>query len=83
MDDQIDERLFQLLMVLHYASEKTAMLKVGERICINQERAALMRLKEGTDTGFIQSETVMKKIDNILELMQKTNWQFKEEDYEY
>lgn len=74
LQGQIEQRLDELYTALVYSREKTALLTTGERICVNQERAALYRLLEGVETKFIQSEGVQKKIEKILNLIDRSGW---------
>lgn len=72
--NELKKEFESLSLVLQYCTEKTAMLKPGERIMINQQRAYLLRLIEGEDNGFIQSDGIVKKTENILQLIKKTHW---------
>jgi len=72
-----NERLLELVVVLHYDSitlrdEGKSYLSTGQRICINQERAFLMR-EYDDDREFEQSHIVDQKIDFILQKVRETN----------
>jgi hypothetical protein len=44
--DQINERIALLFLCLQFCTDQMRMFTVGERICINQERAQWMYIKE-------------------------------------
>lgn len=70
-------RLVQLSMVLSYDTDtytttRTSYLTAGQRICINQERAFLLR-KENEHEIYDQSAVVDEKVNFILEKLKKSN----------
>jgi hypothetical protein len=79
---QTQERLNLLFTVLIFSSEKTAIFKTGERICINQERGSLFDTLN-FNAGIINKsdvrmysvpEHIEKKIKNCVVMMQQINW---------
>ncbi|RWX03393.1 hypothetical protein [Flavobacterium cerinum] len=80
--EEILNELDQLMLILQYSSEKTAMLSTGERIMINQERAALFRALAGETIGFLQTPEIEQKKNSILKLINRSNWKPKEIVYE-
>ena len=69
--EDINERLALLYLVLQFSSQKTQLLKVGERIMINQERGTLL-YKLDYPKALIKpvSEAIEKKIKEIDRLVQ-------------
>ena len=75
-------RLDLLFTVLIFSSYKSAIFKTGERICINQERAALCDALNYYDGIFEEHqvrqyqvpETVEKKITTCIDMITKLNW---------
>lgn len=49
--EEINTRLDDLFAVLQYCSEKTKSFTLGQRVCINQERAALFDRKNHLFNG--------------------------------
>ena len=71
-----NKRLTQLFAVLIFDSDieiekGTRYLSIGQRICINQERANLM--KDFPDEDFIQSPIVNEKVTFILQQIRNNN----------
>lgn len=73
MTPEQQDRFFLLTDVLSYTSKKTALLTVGEKICINQERAWLQNQKNPPELRTIREykvpESIEKKIKNIVKLL--------------
>ena len=72
-----NKRLLQLFAVLIFDSETerergTSYLTIGQRICINQERAFLMRDFQD-DIEFIQSDSTNEKVSFILQQIRNNN----------
>ncbi|RWX00949.1 hypothetical protein [Flavobacterium cerinum] len=82
--EQILNQLEELQLVLQYSSEHATLeisLTVGERIMVNQERAALFRALDGIKTDFTQSVTIITKINRMLYLIERTDWKPKIYNY--
>lgn len=82
MLDQINDRLLKLHTALQYSSEKTAMLSVGERIGINQERGHLLREKSKIEENpghqvlwYGQPEKIEDKLITIARLIEQIGWE--------
>lgn len=73
-----NDRFFQLTKVLQYASVKTALLSVGEKILINQERAFLLNQRNPPELQTIREykvpESIEKKIQIIVKLIKQSEW---------
>lgn len=73
-----NDRFFQLTEVLQYASVKTALLSVGEKILINQERAFLLNQRNPPELQTIREyqvpESIEKKIQIIVKLIKQSEW---------
>ena len=71
----IRERLFFLFIVLQFSDQKKELLKVGERILINQERGSLL-YKLDFSQAEIRSvpESIENKIKEIDRLIQVYNY---------
>lgn len=78
IDTEQTDRFYQLTEVLEYASVKTALLTVGEKILINQERAYLLNQRNPSELQSIREyhvpEGVEKKIQIIVKLIKKSEW---------
>ncbi len=81
MIDQINDRLEKLHLALQYSSEKTAMLSIGERIMINQERGHLLRERNKINDyhnyqvlWFGQPRKIESKLITIDHLINETGW---------
>lgn len=73
----MSKRLLQLFAVLIYDSDTitttgNGYLTTGQRICINQERAFLMR-EDIREADFIQSKLVNEKVDFVLQKIKENN----------
>lgn len=75
--NEIITELQELHLVLQWSTvhelHDTA-LTVGERIMINQQRAALFRALEGEPAAFQQSPEIQSKLIRIQYLIQRTKW---------
>jgi hypothetical protein len=79
----LQERQDALELVLKYTREKTAILSVGERIMINQERANLYRQMEDSEIEYYEQPIEIEtKIYQCLAQIRQTNWKPKPNDYE-
>lgn len=72
-----NKRLMQLFAVLLFDSDTvitqgTGYLTIGQRICINQERAYLMRDDQDTE-HFNQSKIVNEKVSFVLQQIRDNN----------
>ncbi|GGB82704.1 hypothetical protein GCM10007424_23420 [Flavobacterium suaedae] len=81
--EHIISRLAELHIALQWSTQHATMevstaLTVGERIMVNQERAALFRELENDAKNFKQSPTVEEKVTGILYLIKRMNWQPKD-----
>ena len=74
-------RLELLFLVLCYCSEKGAFFSVGERICINQERALLMR-NDAETSKYEQPQSICHKIDFVVRKIKETGYTPNEYLYE-
>jgi len=75
--EKIVDELAELHAVLQWSTEhplNEVALTTGQRIMVNQERAALFRAIDGKPRDFIQSPIVMDKIIRILYLITRTAW---------
>jgi hypothetical protein len=63
-------RLNKLLLALQFSTQKTEMLKTGERILINQERSALLQNRLNYNLPL----AVEKKIATITKLIEVYQW---------
>lgn len=79
--DDINQRIEELHNVLVFCSYMQSigrmhMFKVGERICINQERASLLtRLSQDSEfRDYKVSPSIEEKISFTLEKMNTNNW---------
>jgi hypothetical protein len=76
--EEINDRFVDLTKVLIYTREKTALLTVGEKILIHQERAYLLNQNNVPELQTIRAykvpEQIEKKIQNIINLIIKTRW---------
>lgn len=69
--EEILQRLNLLYIVLQFSSQKTELLKVGERIMINQERGSLLYKLNYSDIEVRHvSEVIEKKVKEIDRLIQ-------------
>lgn len=80
---EILKKLAELHSVLqwsteHAVAEPNIALTVGERIIVNQERGALFRELEKDPREFMPSPTVDEKVNQILYIVKRTNWQPKD-----
>ena len=69
----ISNRMHDLEKVIQWNREHK-FLTIGQIIMVNQERASLFRELE-EPTTFTQSVIVQQKINKVLNLIAKTNWQ--------
>lgn len=70
-------RFDALQLVLQYCSQNGGFFTLGERICINQERAKLIAYEFPElikDSNFQHSEKLSAKIVFYINLIQKRNW---------
>lgn len=68
-------RLELLFLVLRYCSEKGRFLSIGERICINQERALLIQEDYDIENhNYQQPKTICNKIDFIVRKINETGY---------
>lgn len=77
MSEAIHNRLDDLMLVLQWSTAHPLLetaLTAGQRIAVNQERAALFRALDGQHSGFVQATEVEEKITRILYLIQRTKW---------
>lgn len=77
MQEIIIKELEELMLVLQWSTahpELETALTTGERIMVNQQRAALFRALDGQHSGFIQSPGVQQKITRITYLIKRTHW---------
>lgn len=75
--NEILNELEELHTALQYSSEHpdlSTSYTIGERIMINQQRAALFRAMEGQPYQFIQSPEILNKTIRIHYLIERTNW---------
>lgn len=75
----ITERLINLHMVLKYDSyivetmgDRYRHLSLGQRICINQERASIMAMEFDSEP-YQQADTVNEKIKFIIDKLYRSN----------
>ncbi|MGE4345904.1 MAG: hypothetical protein AB7D46_00675 [Flavobacteriaceae bacterium] len=73
-----NDRFFQLTEVLQYASVKTALLTVEEKILIHQERAYWLNQLNPPELQTIRKykvpENIEKKIQIIVKLIKQSEW---------
>ena len=73
MTQEQQDRFHILSQVLEYTVIKTALLSVGEKILINQERAYLLNQSNPPELRTIREykvpESIEKKIKNIVKLI--------------
>ena len=77
-----ESRILELNILLQYCSFKNGIFTIGERICINQERAYLLSLNDESHVirkVFEYNKKLEYKIDSNLEKIKTLNWKPKEE----
>lgn len=77
-------RFDALQLVLQFCSENGGVFTIGERICINQERAKLIAYEFPElirECNFNHSEKLSAKIVFYLNLIQKKKWTPKPYDF--
>ncbi|AMA48094.1 hypothetical protein [Flavobacterium covae] len=76
-------RLELLFLVLRYCSEKGRFFTIGERICINQERALLIQEEYDIENhNYQQPQTICNKIDFIVRKINETGYTPQTDFYE-
>ena len=88
--ENINNRLDDLLLALHYDTEEVQHFTIAERILINQERAAMWDFKnylfKELDYDKVRfyrvPESIETKIQTILKTIEFKNWQPQNKDYE-
>lgn len=76
-------RLELLFLVLRYCSEKGRFFTIGERICINQERALLIQEEYDIEKyNYQQPQTICNKIDFIVRKINETGYTPQTDFYE-
>jgi len=91
MDYQmILQRIEDLRTAFAWSLEFQVMLSVGQRICLNQERASWMQYLSSQNTDFPMDKPKYQipihleaKVKWILKEVKMTNWVKKQEYYEY
>jgi len=77
--NQIHQRIDNLINVHSWTNHNNQILSVGQRICLTQERAALMYLLEMYDTTLQPKYTIPMhletKVQEVLKIIKDTNWQ--------
>lgn len=75
------QRIEQLRDVFAYSLEKDR-LSISKRICLTQERVALMRFAEDPEKGIAYQipNQLNKEVIKITEVIRATNWQKKFEE---
>lgn len=83
INNEIIDRLDLLFSCLIFCSEVEPIFKPGERICINQERAALYAIINQTPderSPYQVSETIEQKIQETAQKIKDKNWVRPEHD---
>lgn len=73
----IVNELDELHTALQYSTEHPDLatsLTTGERIMVNQQRAALFRALDGQPYQFEQAQTIQEKLNRIQYLIARTKW---------
>lgn len=77
--ETLQQRLYDLMVCLQFCSQEQGTFTTGERIMINQERGQLFRNLDGSDTTSKNvSIEIENKIEKILTIISKYQWQAKE-----
>lgn len=80
--EELLTRIDLLFSVLIFSSEKTAIFKTAERICINQERGSLFDQINVLNGEMLKSNArfyqlpshIEKKVDTCIQLMSRIDW---------
>lgn len=77
-EQEAEKRLEELYLALKYSSQVSGLLTVGERIMVNQERAALYRVldpeSDVTEPPYEVSAEIEEKITNLNVERIRTRW---------